>query len=99
SPPLAPSRCPADAAMVARPRPTGEPRLYCRLLTTTEAAMSAGASERRCYMIVIAELSDRERFLAGYARVVPALVQKHGGRYLVRGSGGTFLEEGWCESA
>lgn len=54
-------------------------------------------SETPCYMIVIAELSDRARFLEGYARVVPALVASHGGRYLVRGSGGEFLEGGWCE--
>jgi uncharacterized protein (DUF1330 family) len=48
-------------------------------------------------MIVIADLEDRERFLAGYARVVPDLVARFGGRYLVRGAGGTFLEGGWCD--
>ncbi len=52
-------------------------------------------AEVRCYMIVIAELTDRERFLAGYARVVPDLVGNFGGRYVVRGSGGRFLEGGW----
>jgi uncharacterized protein (DUF1330 family) len=41
-------------------------------------------------MIVIAELTDRERFLAGYARVVPPLVAEFGGRYVVRGSSGSF---------
>jgi uncharacterized protein (DUF1330 family) len=56
-------------------------------------------SDKPCYMIVLAELTDRERFLAGYAQVVPALVAKHGGRYVVRGSGGTFLEGGWCDRA
>lgn len=50
-----------------------------------------------CYMIVTAELTDRERFLDDYARVVPALVEQFGGRYVIRGSGGTFLEGGWCE--
>ena len=50
-----------------------------------------------CYMIVLAELTDRERFLAEYARVVPALVTQHGGHYLLRGAGGTFLEGGWCD--
>lgn len=50
-----------------------------------------------CYMIVLAELSDRERFLADYARVVPALVTRFGGHYLIRGAGGTFLEGGWCD--
>lgn len=52
-------------------------------------------SDLRCYMIVIADLTDREKFLAGYARVVPGLVARFGGRYLVRGAGGTFLEGGW----
>lgn len=52
-----------------------------------------------CYMIVVAELTDRTRFLAGYARVVPPLVAKFGGRYVVQGSGGEFLEGGWCERA
>ncbi len=54
-------------------------------------------SDTRCYMIVIAELTDRERFLAGYAREVPALVERFGGRYVIKGAGGEFLEEGWCE--
>ena len=54
---------------------------------------------KRCYMIVIADLTDRERFLADYARVVPPLVEKFGGRYIVMGSGGEFLEGGWCDRA
>ena len=54
-------------------------------------------AEVRCYMIVIAELTDRERFLAGYARVVPPLVVEFGGRYVVRGSSGTFVEGGFGE--
>lgn len=56
-------------------------------------------SDKPCYMIVLAELTDRERFLAGYAQVVPALVERFGGRYIVRGSGGEFLEGGWCARA
>jgi uncharacterized protein (DUF1330 family) len=48
-------------------------------------------------MIVLADLTDRERFLSDYASVVPALVAKHGGHYLISGSGGTFLEGGWCD--
>jgi len=55
-------------------------------------------AELRCYMIVLAELTDRERFLAGYARVVPDLVKRFGGRYVIRGSGGLFVEGGWCDS-
>ncbi len=55
-------------------------------------------TDTRCYMIVLAELTDRERFLAGYARAVPPLVTRFGGRYVLRGAGGHFLEGGWCES-
>jgi uncharacterized protein (DUF1330 family) len=54
-------------------------------------------AEKRCYMIVTADLSDRARFLAEYARVVPPLVEKFGGRYLFYGSGGEFLEGAWCD--
>ena len=52
---------------------------------------------QHCYMIVLAELSDRERFLADYASVVPALVKQFGGHYLIQGAGGIFLEGGWCD--
>ena len=55
-------------------------------------------AELRCYMIVLADLSDRERFMSGYARVVPELVTRFGGRYVLRGSGGLFLEDGFCEN-
>lgn len=55
-------------------------------------------TEPACYMIVIADFTDRERFLAGYARVVPELVTQFGGRYVVRGSGGRFLEGGWADN-
>ncbi len=55
-------------------------------------------TERRCYMLILAEITDRERFMADYARVVPDLVRQFGGRYVLRGSGGSFLEGGWCES-
>lgn len=54
-------------------------------------------SQKRCYMIVVAELSDRATFLKGYAATVPKLVEQFGGRYLLRGSGGQFLEGGWCD--
>jgi len=55
-------------------------------------------SDTRCYMIVIGEIFDREAFLSGYAAVVPALVEQFGGRYLLKGAGGTFLENGWCDT-
>jgi len=53
-------------------------------------------ADTRCYMIVIAQLTDRERFLAGYALVVPDLVTRFGGRYVLRGTGGLFVEGGWA---
>ena len=56
-------------------------------------------TEKRCYMIITADLTDRARFLADYARVVPPLVEKFGGSYVIRGSGGEFLEGGWCDRA
>ena len=55
-------------------------------------------SETRCYMIVIGEIHDREAFLNGYARVVPPLVEKFGGRYILKGAGGEWLENGWCDN-
>lgn len=54
-------------------------------------------SDTRCYMIVIGEIHDRDAFLSGYAQVVPPLVARFGGRYLLKGAGGSFLENGWCE--
>ena len=55
-------------------------------------------SETRCYMVVIADVTDRNKFLAGYAAQVPELVQRFGGRYVIKGAGGEFLEKGWCDS-
>ena len=55
-------------------------------------------NETHCYMIVLADLTDRDGFLAGYARIVPPLVAQFGGRYVVRGAGGTFIEGAWCEA-
>ena len=52
----------------------------------------------KCYMIVIAEITDRQKFLDGYGREVPKLVERFGGRYLVKGGGGEFVEGGWCDS-
>ncbi len=51
----------------------------------------------KCYMIIIGDIYDRDRFLSGYASVVPALVEQFGGRYVLKGAGGQFIEEAWCE--
>jgi uncharacterized protein (DUF1330 family) len=44
------------------------------------------------YMIVFATISDREKFISGYGRAAGELVEKFGGRYLVRAPGAEVLE-------
>ncbi|MCY4199584.1 MAG: DUF1330 domain-containing protein [Gammaproteobacteria bacterium] len=44
------------------------------------------------YLVITAQLHDREAFLAGYAREVAALVESFGGEYLVRAPGIDILE-------
>lgn len=48
------------------------------------------------HMIITAHVTDREAFLSGYAPAAARLVERHGGRYVIRGPGATQLEgEGW----
>ncbi|TNF87351.1 MAG: DUF1330 domain-containing protein [Gammaproteobacteria bacterium] len=51
------------------------------------------------YMIVTAKISDREKFLAGYAGAAGALVEQFGGRYILRGVGADLLEGSFGEGA
>ncbi|MCJ8155975.1 DUF1330 domain-containing protein [Sphingomonas sp. LaA6.9] len=44
------------------------------------------------YLIVTATISDRESFLAGYGSRAAALVEKFGGKYLMRAPGCQLLE-------
>lgn len=44
------------------------------------------------YLIILAKIHDRERFLAGYAVEAAKLVEHFGGHYLFRGPGATSLE-------
>lgn len=44
------------------------------------------------YMIIFVTISDREKFISGYGRAAGELVEKFGGRYLVRASGADILE-------
>ena len=44
------------------------------------------------YMIVHATLTDRDKFISGYAPAAARLVEQHGGRYLLRAAGTTVLE-------
>lgn len=55
--------------------------------------------EKKAYMIVVARLTDRERFLAGYAKTVPPLIEQFGGRYLVQAPGAVALEGDWGDGA
>ncbi len=44
------------------------------------------------YMIVTASIKDRDKFISGYGATAGALVEKFGGRYILRGPGAELLE-------
>ncbi|HEX4826532.1 MAG TPA: DUF1330 domain-containing protein [Candidatus Polarisedimenticolaceae bacterium] len=46
------------------------------------------------YLIVDIEITDSEAF-AEYRRLVPAFIERHGGRYLARGGAVSVLEGSW----
>lgn len=46
------------------------------------------------YMIVFAQVKDRQRFVADYAAPTAALIAKHGGEYVLRAPGVESLEGG-----
>jgi uncharacterized protein (DUF1330 family) len=51
------------------------------------------------YMIVTASIADREKFIAGYGAAAGALVEKFGGRYVLRGPGAELLEGAFGDGA
>ena len=44
------------------------------------------------YMIVLAKIHDREKFLTGYGPAAAKLVEQFGGRYVLRAAGALQLE-------
>lgn len=51
------------------------------------------------YMIVAASIADRAAFMAGYAPAAAALVERFGGRYLLRAPGALALEGSFGDGA
>jgi uncharacterized protein (DUF1330 family) len=51
------------------------------------------------YMIVTAQISDRDRFINGYGKAAGGLVEKFGGRYVLRGPGAELLEGNFGDGA
>jgi uncharacterized protein (DUF1330 family) len=51
------------------------------------------------YMIVTAKIADRDAFINGYGMTAGKLVEKFGGKYVLRGPGATLLEGGFGDGA
>ena len=51
------------------------------------------------YMIVVAKIADRAAFVAGYGAAAGALVERFGGRYVLRAPGAELLEGAFGDGA
>ena len=49
-------------------------------------------NDTRCYMIITALIHDRDAFLSGYSKATAPLVERFGGRYVLRAPGAETLE-------
>jgi len=50
-------------------------------------------------MIVLAKIADRAAFIEGYGKSAAALLERHGGRYVLRAPGVRLLEGDWGDDA
>lgn len=51
------------------------------------------------YMIIAARIGDREAFVSGYGKAAAELVQRFGGRYVLRAPGACALEGAFGDGA
>lgn len=51
------------------------------------------------YMIVTAQLKDRQAFVEGYGKAAAALLPQFGGRYVLRAPGAVSLEGPWADGS
>ena len=51
------------------------------------------------YMIVTAKIADRNAFISGYGAAAAKLVEKFGGKYVLRGPGAELLEGDFGDGA
>ncbi|ASK88895.1 DUF1330 domain-containing protein [Sphingorhabdus sp. SMR4y] len=51
------------------------------------------------YMIVTANIKDRHAFISGYGAAAGALVERFGGKYVLRGPGAELLEGDFGDGA
>lgn len=51
------------------------------------------------YMIVTAKIADRDAFIQGYGAAAAKLVERFGGRYVLRAPGAELLEGGFGDGA
>lgn len=51
------------------------------------------------YLIVVAKLHDRQKFIEGYGMAAAEMVTKLGAKYLIRAPGAVCLEGDWGDGA